>query len=271
MAIRLHSTKYNSNYWFIPIPKTGTQSIRKYIETNLPESLIEYHTSRNWHMELMQIVRSNDYSHRQDNFFSVVRNPWSQAWSNFNYQRDRVAEKIDAYNAGQAGIDNYRKLKPNNIIEDYSANFYWPKMIEFFNTTLASFDNYIYTMRERLRYPIINTIEDLDRFFEEGNSAEELKRAESSTISINGILQSHAIAYDKSKVNNVVVMPIEKPELLLHFMRETFPEIKSNELPFINKGVYSTNYTSMYTKKMIDIVHEMEYSIIARHGYKFGE
>lgn len=273
MAYRLHSTRFNTNYWFIAIPKTGSQSIRQVIEENIdPGNLLEGALGL-WHTSIKEIQDHPSYSRSKDNFFAIVRNPWAQAWSNFNYQKQRMQLKIDAYNGGASGIEAYRKKYPLNIIEDFSDTGTWKKIFQLMDEYYHSFDDYIDKLRLKIRYPVINTKEDLDKFIESGNSTKEINQFRNhSNLDINGFLQSDMLVYDRRNTNNLITMPIERPATIIHFFNEFFPECNIKTLPYINIGTHANkDYVTFYSKRTRDIIYEVEYSLIKRHNYTFGD
>lgn len=274
MAYRLHSERFNSNFWYIAIPKTGSQSIRKLIDENIDDEHILYGAGSLWHMSVMDIIRHPNYNIKKDNFFATVRNPWAQAWSNFNYQKKMVEDKLLAYRAGEDGIQEYRKKYPMNIIYNLNDTKKWNNVIKAQKEYLNTFDDYVFKMREKIRYPLINTADDLDAFIRDGESVEEIdsRRRDLPEVSINGLVQTEILAFDRSKTNHLITIPIEKPKTIMHFFNEWFPECNIKEVPFINQGTHANkNYTNFYSKKTRDIIYEVEYTLIQRHNYKFGD
>lgn len=274
MAYRLYSSRFDSNYWFVAIPKTGSQSIRKLIDENIKKEHVLYGAGNDWHSSIKEILRHEHYNIKRDNFFAVVRNPWAQAWSNFNYQKAVVDEKFRALEGGKQGILDYRKKHPMKVIGDADNKTFWKDFKVLHDEYYTTFDNYVNKMRSRLRYPLINSIDDLDTYIQEGESPNQIyeRRQEGRDYIVTGMVQTEMLEFQRDKTNHLVTLPIEKPRLIAHFFNEWFPECNIQSLPHINVGTHANkNYTNFYTKKTKDIVYEMEFSLIERHRYKFGD
>lgn len=267
MTYRIHSNKYNHNYWYIAIPKTGSQSVRKYIEDNIPQSLLVEHSTKKWHLNIEDITKSSDFNYTRDGFFSTVRNPWAQAWSNYNYQKKQLEAKLRAYNRGPAGIEEYRASYPLNIISDYD-NDSWPETIKFYNSVLSTFEEYVSEIKSYHNCPTLNSINDLLEF---NKSKYRLPAVRATSFRVSGMVQSQIFNYSDSYTNSLLVMPIEKPEIIIRFFRDYFPEAKSNSMPFVNKGDYNNDYRKVYSSEMIKTISQVEQPLISRFGYKFGE
>lgn len=256
MSYRLRSDTYGCNFWYINPPKTATQSVRNYLETNFKPGVdLIPHPSMRWHATIDLIVNTGAaFNNKTDHFFTTVRNPWARALSYYNYQKKRIEERIIAFsNLEEAEL--YVKNNPLHVF-DYSDKREEQRLIFTYDKMFKTFEQFIlalpYTIGDRY-------LKSLDEF----DSSVQWTKAE--------VLPHHYFTvgdYIASRVPNInLIFPIENAEVLQGWLTKAFGA--ECILEEINVQGIGNKYRDFYSQKMIEIISEIEFKVINLIGYKY--
>lgn len=267
MAYRITSKYYNKKFWYIAPPKTGSQAVREMIE-RLPEDQYVAHPSLSWHMFALEFLGTTKqeklntaFNENNDAFFTTVRNPWARAVSYYYYQKQKLEERIIAYN-GLKEAEEFKTKYPGHLFnyEDTSTK----KTIELLlENNYSSFERFIESLGQSKpnKFNLITNIERVDEYWHwEGH--EKLRAFH--YYSIQDFLNHY-----KPTVKTLIFTQ-ENLEVLVEWFGIAF-NVPSNQLQLkqINVQGIGDKYRDHYSSKMASIVEEYERYIINMVGYKY--
>lgn len=276
MSIRVHSDKTGINWWYCGIPKTGSQSVLKFIQDNIPADKLINTLTGGIHMPVRSIVNHPGFGADQgDSIFITVRNPWAFHWSMYNYQKYKTESKYEAYKAGPSGVKQWKEDNPDTFVADYDQSSWWEVNQLMLDEVFLSFETYLNKLEDIvLREVFVNSIEELNRIpFTDSRQSRvddniHLIDSRVKPCTMFYYLDNNLVAGGIARQCNMAVFKIETPHLIEKFFDNHF-DVRV-ELPHINRFGY-IDYKSVYTEKMIKQVENIESRVIKLFGYKFGE
>ena len=258
MTYRVTSNKYKTKFWYINPPKTGTQAVRDFIEREIPRSNLIEHPSFMWHQTIESVIfQTSTFNKSQDSFFTTVRNPWARALSFFYYQKNRFEERLEAYSSEEAA-QKYVESHPLHVF-NFNDKRAEVKMAEQYELHYQSFEKFILSLPYSYSDYVVESLSSLDSYWATRNK---------SAIDFH----YHTIYdYIHSECSNKnLIFPLERVEVLEEWMSKAFDiPIDKCRLNQINVQGVGKTYRDHYSKKMADIIADIEKHVIDIVGYEY--
>ena len=239
-------TEDGSRLWYSAPPKTGSQSIRKFIDDNLP--LIKAEAGKSWHVPAHLIVTQvQEFERHSDRIFATIRNPFMVHASNFVYQKQKIEEKIKYID----DPESFKKKSP--LVSFKNENPQWiNSLLESREKIFDNFDSYIKRLTE-WNLPTLYS-NNMQRHFLDKHGTH---------LTILYTLSN----FVNSLENKIWLFKIEEPEILSEFFNTTFGV--KEDIPHINKTGHSETYKDLFTSKSRAIIEELEAPILKIGNYKY--
>lgn len=249
MAVGIYSKKHSRRFWYVAIPKTGSQSILKAIVDATPDDRKTLYGSdvnnRSVHhmpvFDFFNYLSKNDFQAAE--FFTVIRNPFWKHASHFIYQREKTLAKIKAVEEGTPlDYQEGTTFKPDD--KEWVADLY--KLIDgplnsfeaYCNFLNWGFENHYHQNWKPMR-------KDWPTWF----------------------IQPISWWIHSPRPQACTALPIESPKLIQEFCKKELDI--SIDIPHINSsGRTKDFYKELYTQKTRNIIYKVERKWIDAFGYE---
>jgi len=270
MAYRITSRVYNKKFWYLAVPKTGSQAVRELIE-KLPEDQYVSHPSLLWHMTATDIAGTHGinksfpkvkfFNDNSDAFFTTVRNPWARAVSFYFYQKQKLEERLVAY-SNETEAKLFKEKFPFHVF-DYDDKATKDGIERILECSFQTFEDWLNSVVESRpnRSCVINSLDDVDACL----TSDKYKRLEGFAY-----LNTYDYFINHKSFSRLLVFTQENMGALLDWFGVAFdvPEdiLKLNK---INVQGIGDKYRDYYSSKMAKIIEEHESYIINMVGYRY--
>jgi hypothetical protein len=232
--------------WFGAPVKTGTQAIKKAIETYCSDINAIGH--KFWHTPVEDIYRLEKFRRGHDWVFGSIRNPWITHASNFFYQRDKFNLKLKYAD----DVETYKKLYPDNYIQPGKSDHY----NYYLEHCLGSFEMYVDMVHKFATLHLYKP----GKAFRPSKFANYISGRDTTLMT-----QSRFFAANTALP--VRLLKIEEPENIYDFFKQHFD--RDITLEYVNVSGYGEKYKDLYTDDLKQKIYEAEQPIIELGEYKY--
>jgi len=277
MAYRIYSDALKAKFWYIAIPKTGSQAVRKVFDDLIDQDKVLWHFTENWHLSVSDLLLrtkrtksdleplfknsghvSPDAS-RNHFFFTTIRNPRERAYSFYSWQKKQIEKKLKAYESEEEA-DKFIKEFPRydfNISDKTELVYLEKSYAEFFQ----SFEQYMNTINVAYNMTVTDNVKKHIRQMDKDNWQRFHYVPHSDYISSTFLI-------------NNFIFKIEEPEKLIDFFEDCFSLSRDDTSNILYKEKVNVTgngkeYRDHFSKKMQKTIYDLEYRIINQFGYKF--
>lgn len=274
MGYRIYSDVLKSKFWYVAIPKTGSQAVRKVFDDLMPQENIMWHFTQLWHLSTQDMLlrtrrkrpdvdkmsgHLSPDATRNHFFFTTIRNPWERAYSFYKWQKKQIERKLKAYESKEEG-DKFILEFPR-----YEFNFDNKEEIKFLENSYSKFFKDFETY--------MNTIEVSYNMIEADNVKKYIRQMDRENWMSYHYQPTMTYISSTALINNFI-FKIEEPDKLIDFLEDCFNLPKDDVSNILcNQKVNVTGmgkeYRDHYSEKMKKTIYDLEYTIINKFGYKF--
>lgn len=232
--------------WLACPVKTGTQAMKKLVDTYCKD--INAIDGNFWHVPVEDLYRTSFFEKGKDWIFGTIRNPFLAHVSNYEYQKDKFAEKVKYSN----DIETYKKLYPENLIQEGKEEHYSFYLNECFN----NFEQYVNMVCDLAELKLYKP----GKMFKATPFGNYVAGRDTALI-------TQSRFYMANSNLPVRLLKIEQPEIIVDFFKQTFN--REVGLEYINVTGKGKEYRDYYTEELKQKIYNVEREIIELGEYKY--